>query len=113
VMDIPYTTLPPRKKPVRKVRAKARPNRLKGKAMTELRQKVFDRSIGKCENYCGRGIFWETFHLHHKIHRSLGGKDTAENCAAICHVCHFAEHNILKPCPPKQRIEENSWTPES
>jgi 5-methylcytosine-specific restriction endonuclease McrA len=116
-MDVPYTTLHPRKKPVRKVRAKARPGRLKGKAMGELRYNVYWRVRGQCElrisDKCEgfAGLDWG--HMHHKIHRSLGGKDTLENCIWSCPPCHAEEHVPAKVVPPKQRIEENSWTPES
>lgn len=84
--------------------------RLDAKGMAELRWTVFCRSQGQCENdidgiqfvhgeplrlsvRCPNRISWDYFHLHHIIHRSLGGSDTEENTAAACVPCHSAHHN--------------------
>jgi 5-methylcytosine-specific restriction endonuclease McrA len=107
--DIPYTT---RKKPVRKVRAKARPGRLKGDELTSMRLRVFERDLGMCRikksKRCWGFAGWWDGHMHHVKHRSLGGKDELSNLLWGCPPCHAEEHVPPKPCPPKQRIEENS-----
>src|SRR5581483_2712857 len=59
--------------------------------MRELRETVFARSGGRCEN-CRTKITWEWFELHHLIHRSRGGSDDERNCAAYCRTCHAAAH---------------------
>jgi 5-methylcytosine-specific restriction endonuclease McrA len=108
--DIPYTTLPPRTKPVRRVRAKARPGRLKGKAMTDLRWACYLRDLGACQE-CRRFTHWELGQLAH-IRAKRNNGDTLDNVRWLCADCHRIEHSYgksgVKPCPPKQRIEENS-----
>jgi 5-methylcytosine-specific restriction endonuclease McrA len=106
-MDIPYTTLPPRKTAVRKVRAKARPGRLKGKALEELRRQVLDRANGYCElkksEDCMKWAGWFTGHMHHVKHRSLGGKDELSNLLWSCPQCHWEEHVPSKVVPAKAK----------
>jgi 5-methylcytosine-specific restriction endonuclease McrA len=120
VTDIPYTTLK-RKKPVRKVRAKARPNRKKGKAMEQLRRECFERDGYICQGVlrecrCGQKVFclkrvtWESGHMAHIGAKRRHG-DSLENVRTLCAECHHIEHSYgksgVKPCPPKQLIEEN------
>ena len=71
--------------------------RLNGREMAELRQNVFARSEMICENdlggkRCSERLTWNSFHLHHREHRSLGGSDSMENCLAVCFACHQAHH---------------------
>jgi 5-methylcytosine-specific restriction endonuclease McrA len=118
-MDIPYTTLPPRKKPVRKVRAKARPGRLKGKAMEQLRRECFERDGYRCRGvvatytrvlgvlwpkYCDKAVTWETGHMAHIGAKRRHG-DSLENVRTLCAECHHIEHSYgksgVKPCPKK------------
>src|SRR2546421_12560438 len=61
--------------------------RLDGTGMHELRNKVFNRSAGFCEN-CHARITWHGFELAHVIARGKGGSDTEENCRALCQKCH-------------------------
>jgi 5-methylcytosine-specific restriction endonuclease McrA len=101
----PFSTIK-RKTPVKRVRAKARPNRLKGAAMTEMREQVFDRDKGLCVR-CGK----PGSDLSHKRNKRMWG-DSPENTEVMCRNCHRLFHqygpSFEKPCPPKQRIEENS-----
>ena len=64
--------------------------------LEELRRKVYERSGGWCESKiaddCWRSVTWDTGHMHHKKHRSLGGSDTMRNCIFICPACHRKEH---------------------
>ena len=75
----------------------------KGEDMEHMRLKVFERSKGFCEMpcmavparfgfSCQRNISWETFEMHHKIHRSKGGDDSFENLVASCRRCHVSHH---------------------
>jgi 5-methylcytosine-specific restriction endonuclease McrA len=102
-MDIPYSTLPPRKKPVRKVRAKARPGRLKGKAMTALRIACFERDKGMCQE-CGRFPGWWWGEMAH-IRAKRNNGDTLDNVRWLCSRCHMIEHSYgksgVKPVPKK------------
>jgi 5-methylcytosine-specific restriction endonuclease McrA len=109
-MDIPYMTLPPRKKPVRKVRSKARPGRVKGTKMEKLRRACYFRDQGFCQE-CGLFTPWEVGQLAHiRAKRNYG--DDIDNVRWLCAECHRIEHSYgksgIKPVPPKQRIEENS-----
>jgi len=44
--------------------------------------------IGRCEE-CGK---LANLDRHHKIHRSQGGKDTPDNIAYLCRICHMKAH---------------------
>jgi 5-methylcytosine-specific restriction endonuclease McrA len=114
-MDIPYTTLPPRKKAVRKVRAKARPGRLKGKAMEQLRRECFERDGYRCQGVfkieylelkCDRHVTWESGHMAHVGAKRRHG-DSLENVRTLCAECHIREHSYgksgIKPCPAKAK----------
>lgn len=106
---IPRSTKPiARKKAVRKVRAKARPGRLKGKAMEALRRDRFEMDGYKCQRIIGhyasgfRGdlaqperclepVSWESGHLAHIKAKRIGG-DSIENVETWCGDCHRAFH---------------------
>jgi len=91
--------------------------RLSGSEMGKLRQDVFVRSEGQCENSfaaraplsskrCATKIFWGTFHLAHIISRGRGGSDTPENVLATCPDCHELDtKNIHKLVP------HSDWIP--
>ena len=72
--------------------------KLKGKAYTELKRKVYYRDKGKCQ-HCGKflplninGRFDPYFcaHLSHIKSRGSGGDDTEENTEILCFNCHRA-----------------------
>lgn len=82
---------------------------LAGKDMEIQRMKVFEASKGRCESStvaevlptefngsvsrrCPNRIYWETFHMHHLIHRGKGGSDDLDNLAAWCPPCHLRHH---------------------
>lgn len=65
--------------------------RLNGREMAELRHEVFGRSNGQCEK-CFVFAGWYEGQMHHKVKRSQGGSDTAENLAWLCPKCHRIEH---------------------
>ena len=70
--------------------------RLYGAKLMELREKVYDRSMGVCElklKGCEWYAGWKSGELHHKVHRSLGGSDTIDNCLFVCKSCHRKEHS--------------------
>ena len=46
--------------------------------------------IGRCEE-CGK---LANLDRHHKVHRSLGGKDTPDNIIYLCRICHMKAHGI-------------------
>ena len=65
-----------------------KPTRLKGKAMSALRWKVFMRAEGCCE-VCGEevpwdGPWWLKGDLAHIKSRGAGGDDSEENCRWEC-----------------------------
>lgn len=72
-----------------------------GEDMTRLRQYVFERSRGYCEQRvngvlggrCQRNISWETMELDHQPSLAQGGDDTPEGTVASCRRCHCARHN--------------------
>lgn len=66
--------------------------RLYGKDLTLLRLNVFTRARGLCEK-CGVFVDWDSGHMHHKRHRSLGGSDSMRNCVFLCPICHGKQHN--------------------
>ena len=70
--------------------------RLYGAALTDLRRQVFEKCGGWCAlktaSNCWRSAGWDCGHMHHVIHRSLGGSDTLENCVWACPNCHRKEH---------------------
>ncbi len=54
----------------------------------ELRKQLIERSLGLCENNCGRN----GGHIHRKIRGSSGGKYNKENCVLLCPECHKRLH---------------------
>ena len=72
---------------------KRRVIRLQGKAMSELRRKVFARDGYRCVDCMS------IYHLElsHNVPRSLGGEDTEENTACRCRECH--RERDLHGCP--------------
>ena len=71
--------------------------RLDGREMVELRQNVFARAAGQCENEfqgkrCKTPITWMMFDMHHMQSRGRGGSDTMDNCLAVCWSCHRLHH---------------------
>ena len=64
---------------------------LKGKAMEELRRRVFVRDGWACRG-CGASCSWASGHLAHIKSRGAGGSDTEENTRLLCGNCHRAEH---------------------
>jgi 5-methylcytosine-specific restriction endonuclease McrA len=102
----PFSTIK-RKTPVKRVRAKARPGRLKGKDVKNLRLKVFIRANGECElggsTKCHGYVDWNRGHMHHVKHRSLGGKDELSNLLWACPPCHAEEHVPSKVVPAKAK----------
>lgn len=79
--------------------------RLNGKEMAALRYQVLDRAEKRCENSfngkrCANVVSWNTYHLHHLQHRSLGGSDTKENCLCLCMDCHLGHHEGLWQIEP-------------
>lgn len=107
--------------PIRKVRSKPRPGRLKGEDMEALRREVFERDgylcqhmkvvmidwkLGKLYKMCREPVSWESGHLAHVVSRGRGGKDEASNCVTKCAACHIGiEHSYgssgVKPVPKK------------
>jgi len=80
---------------------KEKPIRLKGKAYTEFRKKVFGRAFGNCETCKGHapllwyGVFNEITcgHVHHVKSRGAGGEDVlSEDVVWLCYNCHLKTH---------------------
>lgn len=115
------TRIKPRHKPRRK-----RPElfgghgiRLRGKAKTERRRDIFERSGGRCEQMiplryntclhfglpigtterCWKRITWDSMEWSHNRH-AANKCDCMECGIASCKECHARRHNP-KPCPRK------------
>ena len=96
------------RKPIRKVRRKPRPGRIKGDELQAQRWRIFQRDKGVCVD-CGiKVIFnapeeWDnSFHRAHIRGKRMHGDDDS-NVKTNCGKCHRAHHNGGKPCPPKVR----------
>lgn len=82
------------------VRRKPRPGRAKGKDMTALRQRVWERDLGCC-GFCFLPCDPEDWDLAHRRNKRMYG-DGDNNVQVAHHSCHMASHNCQgKPCPPK------------
>lgn len=83
------------RKPRKPIRSKPKVTRefRKGKVildaekMGELREAALLRSVGFCENGCGRRVFWETGELHHLTDHGTR-TDTLDRVRFICKPCH-------------------------
>ena len=89
-----------------------------------LRLEVYYRAEGQCENAvlvpktgnnhkpqlrrCKNEMRWEDGHLHHRIHRSLGGSDSYENCFWLCASCHENEHSGKRKFVPWKEPESDT-----
>lgn len=83
--------------------------RLKGEALTALREEVKARDGMRCRE-CGRRVYddvpdWANnkAHLAHKIGRGRGGDDTRENTEIRCRECHFRWEHAPKALPRKRK----------
>ena len=90
-----------RKTPMRPVRSKPRPGRLKGAALAELRRDCWYRDGGVCQE-CLRvtdpdlpSIADRSYHMAHIKAKRIGG-DSLENVRTLCGECHRDEHNGTK-----------------
>jgi 5-methylcytosine-specific restriction endonuclease McrA len=99
-------------KPVKKVRSKPRPGRIKGKDLQAQRIRIFERDKGLCHD-CGIPVLfnapeeWDnSFHRAHlRGKRNFGDDDS--NVKTSCGKCHRAHHAGHKPVPPKSKSEED------
>ena len=81
---------------------KIKPIRLKGKAKTEFRKKVFKRAGGMCHdcgNYAPRlwhGVFNRLWcgHVSHIKSYGAGGGDTMDNVHWKCNECHITNGHL-------------------
>jgi 5-methylcytosine-specific restriction endonuclease McrA len=112
-----------KRSPIRKVRSKPRPGRLKGKAMEKLRRDCFERDGYRCQHktylslmggelwkVCMEPVTWDTGHMAHIVSRGRGGKDELSNVETKCAHCHIGiEHSYgpsgVKPVPKKVDTE--------
>jgi hypothetical protein len=58
----------------------------------EVRVIVLDRAKRACERCLQRK---PVLHLHHRIQRSCGGRDTVANLVAVCPRCHDRIHQQI------------------
>ena len=72
--------------------------KLNPKEYHELRRKVYDSQLGCCKR-CKISVYFEKFHLHHKISRGAGGDDQwsenpeESNLIGLCWECHRKVHD--------------------
>jgi 5-methylcytosine-specific restriction endonuclease McrA len=67
------------------------PARLRGHALYELYEHVFDRDNYTCQE-CGSNQLDKA--PHHIVFKSQGGEDAPENLITLCIVCHGKKHGI-------------------
>jgi 5-methylcytosine-specific restriction endonuclease McrA len=72
---------------------KHKPIRLKGKAMSQLREQAMERDGGRCVE-CG-STFW--LELSHDIPRGRGGSDVLENVHMRCKRDHIKRDGHGQP----------------
>lgn len=101
-----------KRSPIRKVRTKPRPGRLKGQALLELRADCFRRDFGICQK-CRRVTDWDAsqesdnaYHVAHRRGKRMWG-DHLDQVEVECGACHRKFHSfgpsMEKPCPPKPK----------
>lgn len=100
--------------PIRKVRSKPRPGRVKGKELEALRLSCWVRDNGECQK-CGHFTIPSApvesdfaYHMAHKRGKCMHG-DSLDNVEVNCGKCHRQFHaygpSMEKPCNPKQLDE--------
>jgi HNH endonuclease len=72
----------------REVDGRGMSQRLEPRAYRELRNQVLERDGWRCQ-WCGSLAGVE---VHHLVHRSRAGADSAENLIALCAACHRLAH---------------------
>lgn len=106
-----------KRSPIRKVRKKPRPGRLKGKALEALRLACFRRDSYTCLQ-CHTWVYLYLPHEHdvsaHMAHIKAKriGLDTLSNVRTLCGKCHRLEHafgkSMRKPCPKKPVVSREA-----
>lgn len=66
--------------------------RLKGKALKDLNDLIYERDGGCCV-LCGRGVPYDS-KFHHILFRGHSGSDVKENGVTLCLDCHKKAHGI-------------------
>ena len=76
---------------------------LEGSDRSRMRQIVYIRAKGRCQNRrCGAPIVWDTFEMDH-IKGGLSERcDCLHNLRALCLGCHRARHPQVKFGPGRQ-----------
>jgi hypothetical protein len=60
----------------------------------KIRRSVLERDKYTCR-MCGATWHMAELHIHHKIPKSLGGKNNIENLITLCNICHIPKtHKI-------------------
>jgi hypothetical protein len=94
--------------PVKKVREKTRPGRLKGADLTALRDLVWKRDRGICHE-CKKRCDRKNWHMAHRRNKRMWGDNEKNACVKHPH-CHLViEHTnggAQKICPPKSKTED-------
>ncbi len=81
----------------------SRKKRKQNSELDKLRPTILARSGGMCEVQASPFCWGGAMHLHHKLMRSQGGKDTPENLLAVCSWCHHLIHRY------PARSYRNGW----
>ena len=69
---------------------------MKNQPSQSQRKRIWVRANGLCEE-CGSNGGWIGLHLHHKIHKGMGGSHhvyTDDDLELLCNGCHSARHGI-------------------
>lgn len=59
----------------------------RSEAVKAIREQVFDRSKGECED-CGRRVTKMTGEMHERIPKGKGGEVSLANSCFLCYYCH-------------------------
>lgn len=59
----------------------------------DLRRGIFDRDEGRCQ-YCGCLLFFDCFHVDHRLPVIRGGTNDTDNLCASCPDCNLRKHTM-------------------
>ncbi len=88
-------------------------NKIPGNKVPFSRRNVYRRDGNLCQ-YCGRHVHHSEMTIDHVVPRSVGGKNTWENCVIACRRCNNAKGDkALSECGLRllRRPTQPDWSP--
>ncbi len=89
---LPRSTKPLKRTPLRRIGKRGKEKAMFRRKVKADYFKLWGASTATCQ-WCGRPMDLEDCAAHHKIKRSLGGKDVPENILVVHHHCHTEIHS--------------------